>query len=108
MEVAVSGRHLGVGLGAHVLRQAVEVGLGGLERALSTSGSVDLVAHPSVFADRVAREEGKDDRSISIPFDRGWLDEERVIMESLGGFKRAGADGVLTYFAPFAARCLAR
>jgi porphobilinogen synthase len=30
----------------------------------------------------------------------GWLDGERAIMESLIGFKRAGADGVLTYFAP--------
>ena len=29
----------------------------------------------------------------------GWLDEKAVIMESLLGFKRAGADGVLTYFA---------
>ncbi len=37
----------------------------------------------------------------------GWLDEERVIMESLGAFKRAGADGILTYFAPYAARRLA-
>jgi len=31
--------------------------------------------------------------------ERGWLDGNRVIMESLLGFKRAGADGVLTYFA---------
>lgn len=30
----------------------------------------------------------------------GWLDEERVIFESLISFKRAGADGILTYFAP--------
>lgn len=37
----------------------------------------------------------------------GYLDESRVVMESLGGFKRAGADGVLTYFAPYAARALA-
>lgn len=37
----------------------------------------------------------------------GYLDESRVIMESLGGFKRAGADGILTYFAPYAARALA-
>jgi len=38
----------------------------------------------------------------------GYLEEERAIMESLGGFKRAGADGILSYFAPFAARVLAR
>lgn len=37
----------------------------------------------------------------------GYLDESRVVMESLGGFKRAGADGILTYFAPYAARALA-
>ncbi|MBR0937695.1 porphobilinogen synthase [Bradyrhizobium jicamae] len=33
----------------------------------------------------------------------GWIDGERAIMESLVGFKRAGADGILTYFAPKAA-----
>ena len=36
----------------------------------------------------------------------GWIDEERAILESLGGFKRAGAAGVITYFAPRAARLL--
>ena len=30
----------------------------------------------------------------------GWLDGEKAMMESLTAFKRAGADGVLTYFAP--------
>ncbi|MBN9013403.1 MAG: porphobilinogen synthase, partial [Rhizobiales bacterium] len=33
----------------------------------------------------------------------GWIDGERAMMESLVAFKRAGADGVLTYFAPQAA-----
>ncbi|MEC8370193.1 MAG: porphobilinogen synthase, partial [Pseudomonadota bacterium] len=37
--------------------------------------------------------------------ERGWLDE-KVILESLLGFKRAGADGVLTYFAVDAAKKL--
>jgi porphobilinogen synthase len=36
----------------------------------------------------------------------GWLDHQRVMLESLLGFKRAGADGILTYFAPQAARLL--
>ena len=36
----------------------------------------------------------------------GWLDEKKVILESLLAFKRAGADGVLTYFALQAARWL--
>jgi porphobilinogen synthase len=39
--------------------------------------------------------------------ERGWLDGDKVIMESLIGFKRAGAAGILTYFAPRAARLLA-
>ena len=38
----------------------------------------------------------------------GWLDGERAMMESLIAFKRAGADGVLTYFAPRAAEVLRR
>ncbi len=37
----------------------------------------------------------------------GWLDERAVVMESLLAFKRAGADAILTYFAPQAARWLA-
>jgi porphobilinogen synthase len=37
---------------------------------------------------------------------QGWLDHDAVMMESLLGFKRAGADGVLTYFARDAARWL--
>jgi len=36
----------------------------------------------------------------------GWLDHDKVMMESLLGFKRAGADGILTYFAIAAARLL--
>ena len=36
----------------------------------------------------------------------GWIDEERAILESLSGFKRAGAAGIITYFAPRAARML--
>lgn len=41
-------------------------------------------------------------------FENGWLDEEAVIMESLLAFKRAGADGILTYFAKQAAQILKR
>ncbi len=37
----------------------------------------------------------------------GWLDHDAVMMEALLAFKRAGADGVLTYFARDAARLLA-
>jgi porphobilinogen synthase len=40
--------------------------------------------------------------------EKGWLDRERVMLESLLAFKRAGADGVLTYFALDAAKRLKR
>jgi len=36
----------------------------------------------------------------------GWLEEDRVVLESLLGFKRAGAAGILTYFAVDAARMI--
>lgn len=38
----------------------------------------------------------------------GWLDGERAMMESLLAFKRAGCDGILTYFAPRVAELLSR
>ncbi|WP_428155372.1 porphobilinogen synthase [Brevundimonas sp.] len=38
----------------------------------------------------------------------GWMDQDRAILETLHGFKRAGCAGVLTYFAPQAARLLGR
>ncbi len=40
--------------------------------------------------------------------DNGWLSEEATIMESLLAFKRAGADGILTYFAKQAAQYLTK
>ncbi len=40
-------------------------------------------------------------------FDAGWLDADAAMMESLIAFKRAGCDGILTYFAPRAARLMA-
>ena len=43
---------------------------------------------------------------IKAAAQNGWIDEERVMMESLMAFKRAGCDGVLTYFAPDAAKLL--
>jgi porphobilinogen synthase len=38
--------------------------------------------------------------------ERGWLDRERAMMESLTAIRRAGADVILTYFAKDAARLL--
>ncbi len=45
---------------------------------------------------------------IKAAAQNGWLDHDAVMMESLLGFKRAGADGILTYFALEAARHLKR
>jgi porphobilinogen synthase len=43
---------------------------------------------------------------IQAAAQNGWLDGTRAMMESLIAFKRAGADGILTYFAPMAAEVL--
>lgn len=43
---------------------------------------------------------------IKAAAQNGWIDEDRVMLESLMAFKRAGCDGILTYFAPAAARIL--
>ena len=43
---------------------------------------------------------------IKAAASHGWIDGEKVMMESLTAFKRAGCDGILTYFAPEAAALL--
>ncbi len=43
---------------------------------------------------------------IQAAAQNGWIDGDRVMLESLMAFKRAGCDGILTYFAPAAARLL--
>ncbi len=43
---------------------------------------------------------------LKAAFANGWLDESKCVLEALLAFKRAGADGVLTYFARDAARAL--
>ena len=45
---------------------------------------------------------------ICAAAERGWIDRDRVMMESLVGIRRAGADFILTYFAVEAARKLRR
>jgi porphobilinogen synthase len=45
---------------------------------------------------------------LSAAFEKGWLERDRAILEALTGFKRAGASGILTYFALDAARLLKR
>jgi porphobilinogen synthase len=58
--------------------------------------------HVPTFAYQVSGEYAM----IAGAAERGWLDGERAMMESLLAFKRAGANGVLSYFAPFAAKLL--
>ncbi len=58
--------------------------------------------HAPTFAYQVSGEYAM----IMAAAKNGWLDEERAMMESLLAFKRAGASGVLTYFAPRAAALL--
>jgi porphobilinogen synthase len=43
---------------------------------------------------------------LCAAFEKGWLDRERCMLESLLAFRRAGASGILTYFALDAARAL--
>jgi porphobilinogen synthase len=43
---------------------------------------------------------------LQAAFDKGWLDADRAILESLIGIRRAGADFIITYFAKHAARLL--
>ena len=82
-----------------------------------TSGlSTDLVRrnHPDVLY-RVKEAFGKptfvyqvsgEYAMIKAASQQGWLEEDKIIMESLIAFKRAGADAILTYFALQVARKL--
>jgi porphobilinogen synthase len=45
---------------------------------------------------------------LAAAFEKGWLERDRAIIEALTGFKRAGASGILTYFAVEAAKLLKR
>ena len=43
---------------------------------------------------------------LSAAFENDWLDRNKIIIETLMAFKRSGCDGILTYFAPEAAKLL--
>jgi porphobilinogen synthase len=60
--------------------------------------------HVPTFAYQVSGEYSM----LMAAIERGWLERDRVILESLMAFKRAGANGVLTYFARDAAMLLKR
>jgi porphobilinogen synthase len=44
---------------------------------------------------------------IKAAAERGWIDEERVMLETLTSIKRAGADIIITYYAREAVKALA-
>src|SRR6185295_8568464 len=62
---------------------------------------MDTVAMPT-FAYQVSGEYAM----LMAAAEKGWIDGERAMIESLTAFKRAGCDGVLTYFAPRVAQNL--
>ena len=43
---------------------------------------------------------------IEAAAERGWIDKERVVMETLLGMRRAGADMIISYHAPYACKLL--
>ena len=43
---------------------------------------------------------------IKAAAQQGWIDERRIVMEVLTGIRRAGADMIITYFAPEVAKWL--
>ena len=45
---------------------------------------------------------------IEAAAEKGWIDKERIVMETLLGIRRAGADTIITYHAPYAAKLLAK
>lgn len=45
---------------------------------------------------------------IEAAAERGWIDKERVVMETLLGIRRAGADMIISYHAPYACQLLAK
>lgn len=45
---------------------------------------------------------------IEAAAEKGWIDRDRVVMETLTGMRRAGADMIITYHAPLVAKLLAR
>src|SRR5699024_7988817 len=47
-----------------------------------------------------------EDAMLKAAINSGWLDEQSAVLECLGSFKRAGCDGILTYFAKDMARWL--
>ena len=45
---------------------------------------------------------------IEAAAERGWIDRDRVVLETLIGIRRAGADIIISYHAPYACKLLAK
>ena len=55
----------------------------------------------ATFADQLAAYNVSGEYSmIKAAAQQGWIDEQRIVMEVLTGIRRAGADMLITYFAP--------
>ena len=57
-------------------------------------------------SERSVREAAEEAARLRAAADAGWVERERIFMESLIAFKRAGADGILTYASVEVARAL--
>ena len=77
------------------------------EFRLSPADAVHLL-EMEVFSRMAVHDLPADERMAMLKgaADRGWLDWDKVLIETLTGFKRAGCDGILTYGAVDAARLL--
>ena len=72
--------------------------------AMAAQGVDQIICSPHFEASLTRNPHAFGPRMAAI--DRGWLDRDRAILESLLAFKRAGADAVLSYFARDIARKL--
>ncbi len=81
-------------LAAVVLSHGHHDHTGGLELALSMGGDLEVVAHPAVFDERIARYANAPDKSIGIPFSRAYVEARRNLR--LARDPVEVADGVFT------------
>ena len=91
-----------------------------IERDLSEGADMIMVKPALAYLDLVAEARRRFDAPLAAynvsgeyamlkaAAQNGWIDEERVVLETLTGIRRAGADMILTYHAKEAARWLAR
>ena len=118
--VGASGRLVGDKKTYQIDPMNAEAGLRCVERDLSEGADMVMVKPGMPYLDMVRRVKDRfgcptfayqvsgEYAMIRAAAAQGWIDGERVMMESLMAFRRAGCDGVLTYFAPEAAGLIAK